>query len=121
MPDINETHGVYTPSAYIIPKYILLSPVRKVKPICTKTTKFIHIHSLTYAHNRDRINPEVNMRAMSVDNGKWTVDSCEAVPCYWLRLLHYTNYLTKAEFTSIYSDCRELERMLTAIVKTSKD
>ena len=40
---------------------------------------------------------------------------------YWLRLLHATNYLTKAEFTSIYSDCRELERMLTAIVKTSKD
>ena len=40
---------------------------------------------------------------------------------YWLRLLQATNHLTKAEFTSIYSDCRELERMLTAIVKTSKD
>ena len=39
---------------------------------------------------------------------------------YWLRLLQATNYLTKAEFTSIYSDCRELEKMLTAIVKTAK-
>ena len=39
---------------------------------------------------------------------------------YWLRLLQATDYLSETEFTSIYSDCRELEKMLTAIVKTSK-
>ena len=39
---------------------------------------------------------------------------------YWLRLLQATDYLSKAEFSSIYSDCRELEKMLTAIVKSSK-
>ena len=39
---------------------------------------------------------------------------------YWLRLLQASDYLTEAEFSSIYSDCRELEKMLTAIVKTAK-
>ena len=39
---------------------------------------------------------------------------------YWLRLLQATDYLTETEFSSIYSDCRELEKMLTAIVKTAK-
>ena len=39
---------------------------------------------------------------------------------YWLRLLQASDYLTETEFMSIYSDCRELERMLTAIVKTAK-
>ena len=39
---------------------------------------------------------------------------------YWLRLLQATDYLSEAEFSSIHSDCRELEKMLTAIIKTAK-
>ena len=39
---------------------------------------------------------------------------------YWLRLLQATEYLSDTEFSSICSDCNELERMLTAIVKTAK-
>ena len=39
---------------------------------------------------------------------------------YWLRLLQASDYLSESEFSSIYSDCRELERMLTAIIKTAK-
>lgn len=39
---------------------------------------------------------------------------------YWLRLLQATDYLSETEFSSIYSDCGELEKMLTAIVKTAK-
>ena len=39
---------------------------------------------------------------------------------YWLRLLEATDYLSETEFTSIHSDCRELEKMLTAIIKTAK-
>ena len=39
---------------------------------------------------------------------------------YWLRLLQATDYLSEVEFKSIHSDCRELEKMLTAIVKTAK-
>lgn len=39
---------------------------------------------------------------------------------YWLRLLHSTNYLNDKEYESIISDCREIENILIAIVKTTK-
>jgi len=39
---------------------------------------------------------------------------------YWLRLLKETDYLTDTEFSSIHSDCRELEKLLTSIIKTSR-
>lgn len=40
---------------------------------------------------------------------------------YWLRLLHASNYLTDLEFSSIITDCQEIEKMLTSIIKTSKE
>ena len=39
---------------------------------------------------------------------------------YWLRLLHATNYMTDVEYESIVADCRELEKMLTSIIKSTK-
>ena len=39
---------------------------------------------------------------------------------YWLRLLHATEYLSQTEFSSIYSDCQDLEKLLTSIIKSSK-
>lgn len=40
---------------------------------------------------------------------------------YWIRLLHASGYLTETEFLSIHADCRELEKMLTSIIKTAKE
>ena len=40
---------------------------------------------------------------------------------YWLTILKETNYLTEQEYESIVSDCKELVRLLNAIVKTTKD
>ena len=40
---------------------------------------------------------------------------------YWIKLLAATEYLTDQEYHSIYSDCVELEKMLVASVKTSKE
>ena len=40
---------------------------------------------------------------------------------YWLELLHETEYLTEEQFNSMYNDCKELLRILTSIVKTSKN
>ena len=37
---------------------------------------------------------------------------------YWLELLHETDYLSLKEFDSIYSDVRELTKILTSILKT---
>ena len=39
---------------------------------------------------------------------------------YWLRLLYATEYLSEKEFVSIIKDCQEIEKMLTAIIKSSK-
>ena len=39
---------------------------------------------------------------------------------YWLRLLHETDYLTEQQFSSIISECDELESLLVSIIKTTK-
>ena len=40
---------------------------------------------------------------------------------YWLRLLEATDYLTKSEFESIYSDCDELVKILVSSVRSIKN
>lgn len=37
---------------------------------------------------------------------------------YWLELLLDTDYISKPEFDSIYSDCEEIKKMLQASTKT---
>lgn len=37
---------------------------------------------------------------------------------YWLDLLVETEYLKKAEYQSLYSDCEELRKMLSSTTKT---
>ena len=39
---------------------------------------------------------------------------------YWLSLLYDTAYLTDREYRSIQSDCIEIEKLLTSILKTTK-
>ena len=40
---------------------------------------------------------------------------------YWLRLLFATDYLIEHEYLSLHSDCRELEKLLTTIIKSAKE
>ncbi|MGN1457736.1 MAG: four helix bundle protein [Acutalibacteraceae bacterium] len=37
---------------------------------------------------------------------------------YWLDLLYDTQYLNKNEYTSMYGDCEEIKKMLSATTKT---
>ncbi len=39
---------------------------------------------------------------------------------YWLRLLYETAYLSGREFDSIFADCSEIEKLLTSILKSSR-
>ena len=39
---------------------------------------------------------------------------------YWLELLHESGYITKEMYDSIYPECHELAKMLTAIIKTTR-
>ena len=40
---------------------------------------------------------------------------------YWIKLIFAANCLTELEKESILSDCVEIEKMLTSIIKTSKE
>ena len=40
---------------------------------------------------------------------------------YWLELLQESEYLTQEQGDSLLYDCRELIKMLTSIIKTSKE
>lgn len=39
---------------------------------------------------------------------------------YWLRLLHDSEYLEEKHFSSIYQDCYEIQKMLAAILLSTK-
>lgn len=39
---------------------------------------------------------------------------------YWLELLKETDYITNEQYESIYTDCNELNKLLTSITKTLK-
>ena len=39
---------------------------------------------------------------------------------YWLRLLNATEYISNKAFDSVIADCKELERILITIIRTSK-
>lgn len=40
---------------------------------------------------------------------------------YWLELLHESDYITYAQFESIHGDCVEIIKILTSIIKSSKE
>ena len=40
---------------------------------------------------------------------------------YWLELLYESDYIEKVSFDSIYADNKELIRIITSILKTSRD
>lgn len=40
---------------------------------------------------------------------------------YWIELLKATDYLDEIKFTSIIQDCKELNKLLNSIVKTTKN
>lgn len=39
---------------------------------------------------------------------------------YWLRLLRDSEYLNEKQFTSLLADCEEIQKILTATLKTTK-
>lgn len=39
---------------------------------------------------------------------------------YWIELLFETDYITNHQFDSLIGDCRELIKLLTSIIKTSR-
>ena len=40
---------------------------------------------------------------------------------YWLKLLNRTDYISEKAFDSVYSDAKELYRIISSIIKTSEE
>ena len=40
---------------------------------------------------------------------------------YWLELLFRTGYLTEKEYNRMHTDCSEIAKILTSIIKTTKE
>ncbi len=40
---------------------------------------------------------------------------------YWLKLLEETKFITQTEFSKLHTSCQEIIRILSAILKSSKD
>ena len=40
---------------------------------------------------------------------------------FWLSLLYRAGYLTESQYNSLAADCNELNRLLTSIIKSSKE
>ena len=52
---------------------------------------------------------------------KMSIALCEASETnYWLELLVRTEYITAEQYEGMATDCRTIERMLTLILKTSR-
>ena len=63
----------------------------------------------------------IRAQSKSDFNAKLNISLKEASETeYWLELLYESEYITKEQFESIYSDCQELLRILTSITKTQK-
>ncbi len=53
---------------------------------------------------------------------KLSISLKEAVETnFWLRLLRDSEYLSEKQANSLLDDCRELEKLLTASIKTAKN
>ena len=74
-----------------------------------------------------RSGTSIGANVMEAQNAQSRADFCSKLNIalkeatetkYWLRLLEATDYLSKTEFDSIFSDCVEIEKILVASVKS---
>ena len=96
-----------------------------------KLCKFLRMHKQEYTLSKQllRSGTSIGANVMEAQNAQSRADFCSKLNIalkeatetkYWLRLLHATDYLTQAEFDSIYSDCVEIEKILVSSLKTLK-
>ena len=68
------------------------------------------------------INEAVNEQSRKDFLAKMYISLKEATETeYWIKLLANTDYLNKTQHDSILKDCVEIKKILTAIIKTTKE
>ena len=106
----------------------------KAKAFAVRIIKFVRYlerekHDFTLSKQILRSGTSIGANVAESEHAQSRADFCSklnialkeaAEADYWLRLLHESGYLNKAEFQSVFSDCKEIEKLLASIVKTTK-
>lgn len=98
--------------------------VNLYKYLCSEKKEYVLSKQLLRSGTSIGANVKEAVRGQSRDDfvHKLSISLKEASKSeYWLELLHETDYITQAQFESIIADCRELIRVLSSIIKTTKE
>ena len=97
--------------------------VNLYKYLCNEKKEFVLSKQLLRGGISIGANVKEAIRGQSKDDfvHKMNISLKEASESeYWLELLHETDYITETQFGSIIADCRELIKILTSIIKSSR-
>ncbi len=98
--------------------------VRLYKYLCDKKKEFVLSKQLLRSGTSIGANVAEGQQAQSKADfiSKISIALKETTETkYWLRLLYATDYLSDLEIKTILADCIEIEKILTTIVKSSKE
>ena len=105
-------------------KAFALRIIKLNKYLCSEKREFTLSNQLLRSGTSIGANVRESIRAQTDADFylKLTIALKEAdETAYWLELLFESDYITKEQFDSIYSDCDELIKILVAVTKTQKD
>ena len=97
--------------------------VKLYKYLCEEKKEFVLSKQLLRSGTSIGANVKEAIRGQSKDDfaHKLNISLKEASETeYWLELLFETEYITKQQFNSIITDCTELIKILTSIIKSTK-
>ena len=104
-------------------KAFALRIIKLYKYLCSKKREFVMSEQIMRSGTSIGANVREATRAQSTPDfiSKMNIALKEAEEtCYWLELLHESEYLDERAFNSLYNDCMELLKILASIVKTSR-
>ena len=104
-------------------KAFALRVIKLYKYLCGKKREFVMSKQIMRSGTSIGANVREATRAQSTPDfiSKMNIALKEAEEtCYWLELLHESEYLDEKAFNSLYSDSMELLKILASIVKTSR-
>ena len=104
-------------------KAFALRVIKLYKYLCSKKREFVMSKQIMRSGTSIGANVREATRAQSTPDfiSKMNIALKEAEEtCYWLELLHESEYLDKKSFNSLYDDSLELLKILASIVKTSR-
>lgn len=94
------------------------------KYLCNEKKEFVLSKQLLRSGTSIGANVKEAIRGQSKDDfaHKMNISLKEASETeYWLELLYETDYITNQQFNSIITDCTELIKILTTIIKSSRN